>query len=140
MVLALVATGSSTGKGADAEPFSFVPPSQIIDTTHFHRRNAGEIEVIVLGRAPGGLLVFYLNGHPVAKLTGGEVIRLYLSPGRYRFGVIPSSHVVLSPLWEMNAEVPRNGPRFYQIFPSGGHNSGWGASFEIAPLKNVEVQ
>ena len=140
MVLALAATGCTTSEGTGAVRVPFVPPGQIIDATHFHRRNAGEIEVFILCQASEGLLTFYLDRQPVAKLSGGEAIRLYLSPGRHRFGVIPSSQVVLYSLWEMNADVARKGPRFYRIFPSGGRNSGWGASFEIAPLKNTQAQ
>lgn len=30
---------------------------------------------------------FYLNGRHVANLANGEALRLYLSPGTYRFGV-----------------------------------------------------
>ena len=140
MILALAATGCTASEGADAVRFSFVPPDRIIDGTHFYRRNAGEIEVFVLSEAAEGLLTFYLKGQPVAKLNGGEVIRLYLSPGHYRFGVLPATHVVLSPLWEMNADVARNAPRIYRIFRSGGRNSGWGASFEIAAITNAEAQ
>jgi hypothetical protein len=140
IALVLAATVYPASGGAGKVRYPFVSPLQIIDATYFQRHNAGEIEVFVLSQASGGLLTFYLNGQPVAKLSGGEAIRLYLSPGRCRFGVIPSSHVVLSSLWEMNADVARNAPRFYRIFPSGGRNSGWGAAFEIAPLKNAEAQ
>jgi hypothetical protein len=140
IVLALAATSYPTSGGAAKVRYPFISPLQIIDATHFQRRNAGEIEVFILSQASGGLLTFYLNGQPVAKLSGGEAIRLYLSPARYRFGVIPYSHVVLFSLWEMNADVTRNAPRFYRIFNSGGRNSGWGAAFEIAPLKNAQSQ
>src|SRR5205085_12688221 len=116
------------------------PPDRIIDAAHFHRRKVGEIEVIILTQESAGLLTFYLDGQPVAKVIQGEAIRIYLSPGRYRFGIIPSSHVVLSSLWEMNADVAKNAPQFYRIFNSGGRNSGWGASFEIAPYNNAQLQ
>lgn len=140
IALVLAATVYPASGGAGEVRYPFVSSSQIIDATHFRRCNAAEIEVFILNQASEGLLIFYLNRQPVAKLNGGEAIRLYLSPGRCRFGVIPSSHVVLSSLWEMNAEVARNTPRLYRIFRSGGHNSGWGASFEIAPLENAEAQ
>jgi hypothetical protein len=119
---------------------SSIPPLQIIDATHFHRRNAGEIEVVILRQAFRGLLTFYLNGQPVAKLGQSEAIRLYLSPARYRFGVIPSSHFVLSSLWEMNADVTRDTPQFYRIFQSSGFtSSGGNAVFEISPLKSTAL-
>ena len=137
IALALAASIHPGSAGAGKAKFLFVPPSQIIDARHFERHNAGEVEIFILNGASGGLLNFCLNGQPLAKLSGGEAIPLYLSPGRYRFGVIPSSHIVLYSLWEMNADVGRNAPRFYQIFNSGGRNSGWGASFEITPVKGA---
>jgi hypothetical protein len=141
IALVLAATVHPANGGAGKVRYPFVSPLQIIDATHFQRRNAAEIEVFILSRTSGGLLTFYLNGQPVAKLSGGEAIRLYLSPGRYRFGVIPFSHVVLSSMWEMNADVKRNAPRFYRIFQSSGFtSSGGNAVYEIAPLKNAEAQ
>jgi hypothetical protein len=135
IVVVFAVTGCTTSERTVEVRVSSIPPLQIIDATHFHRRNAGEIEVVILRQAGGGLLIFYLNGQPVAKLDRGEAIRLYLSPARYRFGVIPSSHAVLSSLWEMNADVTRDTPQFYRIFQSSGFtSSGGNAVFEISPL------
>jgi hypothetical protein len=138
MVLALIATGSLANAAPGTIQVPLVPSERIIDATHFYRRTATEIEVAILAQESAGLLTFYLDGQPVAKVSQGEAIRLYLSPGRHRFGIIRSSHVVLSSLWETDADVARNAPQFYRIFHSGGRNSGWGASFEIAPVRNAQ--
>src|SRR5436190_18329600 len=93
ILLALIATGSFTNGAPGTVQVALVPPDRIIDAAHFHRRKVGEIEVIILTQESAGLLTFYLDGQPVAKVIQGEAIRIYLSPGRYRFGIIPSSHV-----------------------------------------------
>src|SRR5438128_2536999 len=96
IVLALAAAGYVSRERAVAGLASFVPSGRIIDATHLHRRSADEIEIIIVREASGGgLLIFHLNRQPIAKLDAGEMIRLYLSPGRYRFGVMPESHVAL---------------------------------------------
>lgn len=142
LLIALALAASSYPiSGAPTARYSHIAPLQIIDATYSQRHNAGEIEVFILSQTSGGLLIFYLNGQPVAKLEGGEFIRLYLSPARYRFGVIPYSHVVLSSMWEMKADVSRNSPRYYRIFQSSGFtSSGGNAVYEIAPLKNAQSQ
>jgi len=72
-----------------------VPPKQIVDATHLQRRSADDIEVVVLSQSGGSsLMTFQLNRRPIAKLRQGEAILLYLSPARYRFGVI---HILTPP-------------------------------------------
>jgi hypothetical protein len=106
-----------------------------MDATHFHRRSGDEIEVIIVQQAQD-LMTFFLNRQPIAKLGQGEAMRLYLSPGRYRFGAILVVNWVLSPLAEMNANVTPDTRQLYRIFQSSGFtSSGGNAVFEISQVK-----
>lgn len=113
---------------------SLVPDSQVIDAAHFRRKTKGEIEVVVVQRARGaGLLTFHLNGRPTAKLGHAEAVRLYLAPGRYRFGVSPSYPYGGTGFWQMNADVSETTPQVYRIFKSAGFtSSGGNAVYEIS--------
>lgn len=115
-----------------------VPAAQIIDASHFQRRSKDEIETVIVHQTRGaGLLTFYLNGHPIAKLGRGEGIRLYLSPGRYRFGVASSHYSGGTGLWQTNADISRNTPQIYRIFKSAGFtSSGGNAVYEISRFKS----
>jgi hypothetical protein len=111
-----------------------VPAAQVIDATHLRRHSNDEIEVVVVQQVRGsGLLTFHLNGRAVAKLDYADWICLYLSPGRYRFGVDPSYNFGRSGFWEMNADVSRSTHLVYRIFQSAGFtSSGGNAVYEIS--------
>ena len=115
-----------------------VPAAQIIDASHFERHSKDEIETVIVHQTRGaGLLTFYLNGQPVAKLGRGEGVRLYLSPGRYRFGVASSHYSGGTGFWQTNADVSRNTPQIYRIFQSAGFtSSGGNAVYEISRFKS----
>jgi hypothetical protein len=113
---------------------SSVSAAQVVDATHLRRHSNNEIEVVVVQQVPGsGLLTFHLNGRAVVKLAHADWTRLYLSPGRYRFGVVPSYNFGRSNFWEMTAEVSRNSQQVYRIFQSAGFtSSGGNAVYEIS--------
>jgi hypothetical protein len=115
-----------------------VPTAQIIDASHFQRRSKDEIETVIVHQTRGaGLLTFYLNGQPIAKLGRGEGIRLYLSPGRYRFGVASSHYSGGTGFWQTNADISRNTHQIYRIFQSAGFtSSGGNAVYEISRFKS----
>ena len=98
------------------------------------RHSNREIEVIVVQQARGGgLLTFHLNGEAVAKLAYADWVRLYLPPGRYRFGVAPSVNFGRATFWQTNAEVSPETRQLYRIFQSAGFtSSGGNAVYEIA--------
>jgi hypothetical protein len=135
LLFGLALTGCTTSQtGPTVIRASLVSPAQIIDRTHLQRRTNDEIEVDVVQQTRGaGLLTFFLNGQPIAKLDYGEMLRLYLSPGRYRFGVAPSHYFGGTGFWQMNADVTRNTHQIYRIFQSAGFtSSGGNAVYEIA--------
>lgn len=111
-----------------------VSAAQVIDATHLRRHSNDELEVVVVQQVRGsGLLTFHLNGRAVAKLAYADWICLYLSPGRYRFGVVPSYNFGRANFWEMNADVSRNTQQVYRIFQSAGFtSSGGNAVYEIS--------
>ena len=78
-------------------------------------------------------MTFQLDRKPLARLHRGEAIRLYLRPGRYRFGVVPMFNAILPSTSEVNADVRGPGPQFYRIFMSAGFtSSGGNAVYDIA--------
>ena len=113
---------------------SLVPDSQVIDAAHLRRKVKNEVEVVVVQRARGaGLLTFHLNGGPTAKLGYGEGLRLYLAPGRYRFGVAPSHYYGGTGFWQMNVDISARTHQVYRIFKSAGFtSSGGNAVYEIS--------
>jgi hypothetical protein len=134
-VVALAVSGFTTSQSTPIViRASAVPAARIIDGTHLHRRSNDEIEIVVVRQArAGGLLTFLLDRQPTAKLDHDEAIRLYLSPGRHRFGVVPSYYFGHSSSWEMTADVSRNKPQAYRIFQSSGFTSSGGtAVYEIS--------
>lgn len=137
-ILFLATTLSSSSPTTEAKTIrvSLVPETQVVDPTHFSRQSKEEIEVVVVQAARGtGLLTFYLNGRPIAKIAPGEAILLYLAPRRYRFGLMPSNHFGGAIWWETNAEVSRDISQVYRIFQSAGFtSSGGNAVYEIAQV------
>jgi hypothetical protein len=114
-----------------AEPVS---AAHAIDATHLRRHSKSEVEVVIAQQARGaGLLTFHLNGHPVAKLEYADWVRLYLLPGRYRFGIAPSPNFGRALFWQMKAEISSKTPHLYRIFQSAGFtSSGGNAVYEIS--------
>lgn len=130
----LLTIGSASAKKPPVIRVSLIPETQVIDATHLRRNAKDEIEVLVMHRGRhAALLTFHLNGQATAKVGYAECIRLYLAPGRYRFGVTPSHNFGRASFWEMNADVSRNTRQVYRIFQSAGFSSSGGnAVFEIA--------
>jgi hypothetical protein len=128
------------GKAIEARE-SPISRNQILDPTQLQRHSNREVEVIIVQQVRGsGLLSFYLDGRPVAKLDYADWVRLYLEPRRYRFGVAPSPNFGRAVFWQMTAEISPKRPRFYKIFQSAGFtSSGGNAVYEISqvdfPLK-----
>jgi hypothetical protein len=113
-----------------------VPSAQVIDATHLRRHSKGDIEVVIVQQARPGLLTFHLDGRAIAKLDYAEWIRLYLSPGRYRFGVVPSYSFGRGSSPEMKADVRANSRQTYRIFQSAGFtSSGGNAVYEVARIE-----
>lgn len=113
-----------------------VPSTQVIDATHLRRHSKDEIEVVIVQQARPGLLTFHLNGRAVAKLDYADWVRLYLSPGRYRFGIVPSYSFGRGSSPEMKADVRANTRQIYRIFQSAGFtSSGGNAVYEIARIE-----
>ena len=135
LLLTLVLTiGSASAKKPLEARVPLVPDAQVIDAAHLRRNAKDEIEVVVVQRARGaGLLTFHLNGRPTAKLGYGEGLRLYLAPGRYRFGVAPSHYYGGTGFWQTNVDVSANTRQVYRIFKSAGFtSSGGNAVYEIS--------
>jgi hypothetical protein len=101
-----------------------VPADRILASTYFHRREAQDVEVIV--KRDQGLsgvgtgIILHLDGKPVAKLASGEIARLYLPPGRYLLGVIPTINVGSHSLQETEAVVTQGSSQIYRIHTSSG--------------------
>jgi len=141
LVFALVVAGCANGERSGGVRVPLVPPKQIVDATHLQRRSADDIEVVVLSQSGGSsLMTFQLNRRPIARVRQGEAILLYLSPARYRFGIIPYSHAALYSLSEITVDLTQNAPQIYRIFQSSGFtSSGGNAVFEIAPVPSGKV-
>jgi hypothetical protein len=142
ILLAVVAASSPAFAGKAIEIHeSPISRSQVLDATHLQRHSTNEVEVIIVQQARGsGLLVFYLDGRPVANLGYADWVRLYLEPRRYRFGVAPSPNFGRAIFWQMAAEISPKSPQLYRIFKSAGFtSSGGNAVYEITredfPLK-----
>jgi hypothetical protein len=121
------------GRPIEFQP-SPIPSSQLIDATHLRRQTRDELEVVIVHQARGaGLLTFLLNGRAIAKLGYADWVRLYLSPGRYRFGAIPSFNFGRGISVEAAAEVTAKTRQLYRIFQSAGFTSSGGkAVYEIS--------
>lgn len=111
-----------------------IPSAQVIDATHLHRHAKDELEVVIVQQVrDAGLLTFHLNGRAIAKLEYADWVRLYLPPGRYRFGVTPSSNFGRGSSLESSAEVTAKTRQVYRIFQSAGFtSSGGNAVYEIS--------
>jgi hypothetical protein len=128
------------GKQIEARE-SPISRKQILDPTHLQRHSNRDVEVIIVQQVrSSGLLSFYLDGQPVAKLGYADWVRLYLEPRRCRFGVAPSPNFGRATFWQMTAEISPKSSRVYKIFQSAGFtSSGGNAVYEITqvdfPLK-----
>jgi hypothetical protein len=133
LALAVSICSASAGRPLEIRG-SPVSAAQVIDATHLQRHSKSEIEVVVVQQVRGsGLLTFHLNGRAIVKLAYADWTCLYLSPGRYRFGVVPSYNFGRSAFREMSADVSRNGQQVYRIFQSAGFtSSGGNAVYEIS--------
>jgi hypothetical protein len=121
--IAIVLSGCATTPTptSSARP---VPSDRVLAPQYFHRHDAGDVEVIVKrdqGFSGGGTgIVLHLDGKPVAKLASGEIVRLYLPPGRYLLGVIPTVNVGSHSLQETEAVVTPGSLQVYRIHTSSG--------------------
>ena len=101
-----------------------VPKDRILSSAYFHRRDSQDVEVIVKrdqGLSGSGTgIILHLDGKPIAKLASGEIARLYLAPGRYLLGVVPTLNVGSHSLQETEAVVTRDSPQIYRIHTSSG--------------------
>ncbi len=140
VILALTAVGVSSVHAQEGRKFTAIPADQVIDDSVVRRHSSAEVEISVLQAACGELLTFCLNGRAVAKLAGSQMVPLYLTPGRYRFGVVPSYNFGRGQgLQQMNADITREPRQFYRIFQSGGFtSSGGNAVYEVSSLKNAQ--
>lgn len=133
LLLALTIGKASAGRHLEILP-SPVASTQVINATNLRRHSKDEIEVVIAQQVRGsGQLTLNLNGQAVAKLGYADWVRLYLSPGRYRFGIVPSYSFGRGISPEMTADVSLNTRQLYRIFKSAGFtSSGGNAVYEIA--------
>jgi hypothetical protein len=123
VAIAIVVSGCATTPTptSSARP---VPSDRLLAPQYFHRHDAGDIEVIVKRdqglSGTGTGIVLHLDGKPVAKLASGEIVRLYLPPGRYLLGVIPTVNVGSHSLQETEAVVTPGSSQVYRIHTSSG--------------------
>jgi hypothetical protein len=101
--------------------------SQIIAANYFRRTDASQIEVLIkrdVGfTGSGSGIIFHIEGKPVAKLGAGQGARIYLKPGKYLFGVLPTLNLGFNSLMEIEAEVNANVRQVYRIYISYGSNN-----------------
>jgi hypothetical protein len=121
LAFVLSACATTPTPTAKARP---VAAERILVPEYFHKRNPQDVEVIVkrdsgLSGAGTGIIL-HINGKPIAKLASGEIARLYLSPGRYLLGVIPTINVGSHSLQETEAIVAADSPQIYRIHTSSG--------------------
>ena len=132
IILTLFLTGCSTTPTptSSARP---VAADRLLASRYFQRRSAEDVEVIVKrdqGISGGGTgIVLHLEGKPVAKLGAGEIVRLYLPPGRYLLGVLPTINFLgAHSLQETEAIVTPGTSQIYRI-----HTAGYGdTAFHIS--------
>jgi hypothetical protein len=114
----LIMTGCATTTTPSAE-VRLISDSQIIAPSYFQRSNAKQIEVLIkrdqglIGSGTG--VIFSIEGKPVARLGAGQGARIYLNPGRYLFGVLPTVNLGLSSIVEIEAEVNNSVRQVYRI-------------------------
>lgn len=133
--LALAAAACFAADKPQSRSFPLLQPAQIMDASYSTRHNAKEVEVVILNLA-SKQMTFQLERKPIAKITPGYAFRLYLSPGDYRFGIVPTYQVPLTAYWEMRAGVTGKETQLYRIFQSSGFtSSGGNAGYEIAYIK-----
>jgi hypothetical protein len=114
-----------------------VTGSQILAPNYFQRSDANQVEVLIKrdrGFSGGGTgIVFHIDGKPVAKLGAGEGATIYLPPGHYLFGVLPTVNFLgAHSLLETEANVSAGTPQHYRIYTSSGGDM----SFHIARTSN----
>ncbi len=101
-----------------------VAADRILAPSFFQRRSVDDVEVIVKrdqGFSGSGTgIILHLDGKPIAKLGSGQIARLYLAPGRYLLGVIPTINVGSHSLQETEAVVTRGTSQIYRIHTSSG--------------------
>lgn len=120
-----------SGCSTTPTPTSEVRPisgSQIIAASYFRRTDPGQVEVLIkrdVGFTGGGSgIIFFIDGKQVAKLGAGQGARIYLKPGKYLFGVLPTLNLGFNSLMETEADVNGSPPQVYRIYIGyGGTNS-----------------
>ena len=105
-----------------------VSGTQIIASDCFRRADSSQIEVLIkrdVGFTGGGSgIIFYIDGKAVAKLGAGQGARIYLQPGKYLFGVLPTLNLGFNSLMETEADVNKSVSQIYRIYIGfGGNNS-----------------
>ena len=137
-LIGFVALISVTSGASETFRVPLVPESRVADVRRLVRGNPKEREVVILN-SDAQMLVFHLDRRPVASVARGEALRLYLLPGRYRFGVRPTSHALTPTMTEINAEISKDERQLYRIFQSSGFtSSGGNAALDIAPMKEQD--
>ena len=111
-----------------------VPSDRLLAPQYFTRHESGDIEVIVKRdqglSGSGNAIILYLNGQPVANLASGEIVRLYLPPGRYLLGVLPSLNFLgAHSLQETEAVIAPGAPSTFRIHTGSGDDM----AFHISP-------
>lgn len=105
-----------------------VTGSQIIAANYFRRADPSQIEVLIkrdVGLTGAGSgIIFFIDGKQVAKLGAGQGARIYLKPGKYLFGVLPTLNLGFNSLMETEADVNASQRQIYRIYIGfGGTNS-----------------
>lgn len=123
--IALVGCSTTPTPTSEVKPVS---GSQIIASHYFRRSDTSQIEVLIkrdVGFTGGGSgIVFHIDGKPVAKLGAGQGARIYLKPGKYLFGVLPTLNLGFNSLMETEADVSESVSQVYRIYIGfGGNNS-----------------
>ncbi len=124
---------------ANATEIPLIPSDQVIVRDYFVRHTPAEIEVIVLrNRIYDGLITLSVNGRAIAKFAQGQAIRLYLRPGSYRFGVVPSYSWGGAHYNESRVEItPQPQRQLYVVYQSSGFtSSGGSAVYEVSRVEN----
>ena len=123
--IALVGCSTTPTPTSEVRPIS---GTQIIAANYFRRTDPNQVEVLIkrdVGFTGGGSgIIFSIEGKPVAKLGAGQGARIYLKPGKYLFGVLPTLNLGFNSLMETEADVNKSVSQVYRIYIGfGGTNS-----------------
>lgn len=111
-----------TATNVDHRTAAPVPASRILEAKAVAPAD-GKIEIYFKRDSGMPLLEGYptltIGGRPIAKIGKGEVLKVYLKPGTYVFGV--PTDLTATDTYEMTAQVGGDNPTVYRITfqPSG---------------------